>query len=778
MAIRDKMTARVARLLEPGEVVQHIFQYQTVHPWLLNPLLFGKFRIVAITDRNVVVLKQRRLAAVPVSVLHRLPRTTLVSPPRGMVWLRTGINGERAIVHFRYRPDLQTIVGDPTPVAPLLAPPGAAPGGGAGWGPPQAPSADPVAPVVPAPAIAHRPAAPTVGDPLAAVRSDDVSMPGREAVTLALVSMTRQWGVAVLDDPRRSRAILLDLCAENRRDVNVVVAALEAGVPRKLRAAGDDVALRAMAVPHQIAELEQEHSLAPSAARFAVQSVARAMGLDPAEGAPGISGTESATFVPTTRTTMPTVVEPWTVTTPHTVVDSVSVAPPPPGPDTGARRSWRIAWLVGAGVAAVALLVGVFAVLRGRNANAKSVEASVSWEARGTSVVSARRQYRLSGANHRMFEATVTLANVSGRTAHYVYDEVIPKSVASSTRDLTFVPQPSRIVNDDPVVRYEGDLTAGATMFIRYARELGAGERDTAKRLRGLRDDQLDAASKEDRDTTTTTTTTPEPAGSTTTSGSATTTLPATTTTAPATTTTTTATAPPVPDPGPETADPGSQSKPQPQPQPKPQPQPQPQPTPDTTPPTITLSSPVNGRQVTAGAGLTATYACADTGGSALASCTGYVTTPIGAATPVANGGTIDTSSSGSYNFTVNAKDGAGNPASQTVSFTVVAANHAPLNSCAGSAINLSFSLTTTNQYWINASCFSDADGDSVTVYSSRPTSGAAITPNTGNCAAGRWCWMYTPVKTATCYADSVTLWAQDPSGARSAVTTVTMNVC
>jgi Bacterial Ig domain/WD40-like Beta Propeller Repeat len=83
---------------------------------------------------------------------------------------------------------------------------------------------------------------------------------------------------------------------------------------------------------------------------------------------------------------------------------------------------------------------------------------------------------------------------------------------------------------------------------------------------------------------------------------------------------------------------------------------------PDTTPPTIT--SPNAGASYTAGQSVTVSFACADDPhGSGLATCEGSV----------ANGSALDTSTGGTFSYTVNATDNAGNEASRTISYTVVA---------------------------------------------------------------------------------------------------------
>ena len=81
----------------------------------------------------------------------------------------------------------------------------------------------------------------------------------------------------------------------------------------------------------------------------------------------------------------------------------------------------------------------------------------------------------------------------------------------------------------------------------------------------------------------------------------------------------------------------------------------------DTTPPTITITSPTNGAIYSLNQAVAAGYTCTDN--IASGTCSGTV----------ANGSNINTSSVGPKTFTVNATDGAGNPASKTVSYYVKA---------------------------------------------------------------------------------------------------------
>jgi hypothetical protein len=78
----------------------------------------------------------------------------------------------------------------------------------------------------------------------------------------------------------------------------------------------------------------------------------------------------------------------------------------------------------------------------------------------------------------------------------------------------------------------------------------------------------------------------------------------------------------------------------------------------DTTPPTITITTPAEGGQYPQGATVPANYACNDGAvGTGVATCTGNV----------ANGAFIDTADLGPHSFTVNATDAAGNAATPVV---------------------------------------------------------------------------------------------------------------
>ena len=79
-------------------------------------------------------------------------------------------------------------------------------------------------------------------------------------------------------------------------------------------------------------------------------------------------------------------------------------------------------------------------------------------------------------------------------------------------------------------------------------------------------------------------------------------------------------------------------------------------------PPTVTITTPVNGGLIAQGATVNATYSCLPGEGTSLKSCTG----------PVANGAPLDTSTPGEHAFTVDAEDNDTGKGSQTATYTVV----------------------------------------------------------------------------------------------------------
>ena len=112
MALRDKLKERSQPLLEPGEDIKHVFLAQAgPTPWLFAlSWLFAflmKYRVVAVTDRNVVLLESSAWKpAAPKQVVARLPRETRFGTLNG-VWAKIDLAGDRYYVHKRFHKDVQ-----------------------------------------------------------------------------------------------------------------------------------------------------------------------------------------------------------------------------------------------------------------------------------------------------------------------------------------------------------------------------------------------------------------------------------------------------------------------------------------------------------------------------------------------------------------------------------------------------------------------------------------------------------------------------------------------
>ncbi len=112
MAFRDKLRANVQPFLEPGEQVLQVFPANSgMNPTgaamfgMLGVLLFTKPKIVAVTDRGIVLLAASRWSpSKPVAVEARGPHVYL-GPVKG-VYAQIHL-GERLYVHRRFHQDVR-----------------------------------------------------------------------------------------------------------------------------------------------------------------------------------------------------------------------------------------------------------------------------------------------------------------------------------------------------------------------------------------------------------------------------------------------------------------------------------------------------------------------------------------------------------------------------------------------------------------------------------------------------------------------------------------------
>ena len=112
MAIRDKIAAKAAPHLRPGEVVQATFIASRANPmWVLVSWIIviakGYYAVVA-TDQRILVFRTSGWAMSKLKALHaELPRAIRFGEPSGKVNYKIIINGEAVWVHRRFWSDLR-----------------------------------------------------------------------------------------------------------------------------------------------------------------------------------------------------------------------------------------------------------------------------------------------------------------------------------------------------------------------------------------------------------------------------------------------------------------------------------------------------------------------------------------------------------------------------------------------------------------------------------------------------------------------------------------------
>ena len=110
--MRDKLRERSQPFLEPGEEIHHVFLAQAgPSPWLfaLSALLgfLMKYRVVAVTDRSVVLLSASPwVPSKPKELVARLPKSTKIGPVSG-VWAKVQLQGEKYYIHKRFHKDVE-----------------------------------------------------------------------------------------------------------------------------------------------------------------------------------------------------------------------------------------------------------------------------------------------------------------------------------------------------------------------------------------------------------------------------------------------------------------------------------------------------------------------------------------------------------------------------------------------------------------------------------------------------------------------------------------------
>jgi WD40 repeat protein len=117
-----------------------------------------------------------------------------------------------------------------------------------------------------------------------------------------LKRILEQYGHDVCDDARRCEALLRDFCGEYRREIFVLISALQHGVVGDLRTMSAQLPF-SVVMPRLAADLHETTALSESAARWAVRAWAEALGLvenemPPAPGAGPSPATASSAAAP------------------------------------------------------------------------------------------------------------------------------------------------------------------------------------------------------------------------------------------------------------------------------------------------------------------------------------------------------------------------------------------------------------------------------------------------------------------------------------------------
>ncbi len=210
------------------------------------------------------------------------------------------------------------------------------------------------------------------------------------AVAGAIASLVERYGPGLAEEPRRVRALLMDLAGDSPTLVAAAVAAAEIGVGSEL--AGVAPAMQAATRVKLVHRLQRERALTAEMSQWAVDTWADAVTVEEPQQQEPQSAVEEQPPVkerpvappPAESAVSPTRVEPVPAVPPTPAAETAAVtpptAPPPPEPASkpprgqGLRRSWVVAG-VAVVVAAAAVGVGltVFSGGCGPNAGAPPV---------------------------------------------------------------------------------------------------------------------------------------------------------------------------------------------------------------------------------------------------------------------------------------------------------------------------------------------------------------------------------------------------------------------
>jgi serine/threonine protein kinase/uncharacterized protein YjdB len=154
----------------------------------------------------------------------------------------------------------------------------------------------------------------------------------------------------------------------------------------------------------------------------------------------------------------------------------IPVPAPPAAADskkTGTGSTRKRGWYIATGVALLPLIaaVAVFAI---KHNSSSSAAAAQKIEFSATPVVYdsgllAGRTWTVADGSSPTVTSTLTITNSKDAPVSGDIEEVIPKSLAASVDNITFIPAPATVIQKDPVVQYHvTDLGAHKSVVFRY----------------------------------------------------------------------------------------------------------------------------------------------------------------------------------------------------------------------------------------------------------------------------------------------------------------------
>ncbi len=109
----------------------------------------------------------------------------------------------------------------------------------------------------------------------------EVDTAAREAARSCLAAVTDRFGASILNEPRRFEAAAADAFGPDHRKERVALCnAVRAGIPKALRSEAGEHVPRAMAVAELTERLAGETAMDAAMARWAVEALADAMGVN------------------------------------------------------------------------------------------------------------------------------------------------------------------------------------------------------------------------------------------------------------------------------------------------------------------------------------------------------------------------------------------------------------------------------------------------------------------------------------------------------------------